>query len=231
MSEQTENMRIEDQQVDSQQIEGRQIDRLYLDSQYLQCAIEAILFVSGEPVKIARIAAVMGAKESDVEEAAAGMRDKYSFERRGIRLVRLEDSLQLCSSPEFTDCIRRALETRKAPQMSQPALEVLSIIAYFQPATRAYIEQIRGVDSSYTIGVLAERNLIEPCGRLAAPGRPMLYRTTFTFLRTFGLESLRDLPELPHIEADGDEREGIRNAITQLKEKEMDSEGRPGMNI
>ena len=219
---------MDNQQFQNRQIEGRQIGSLFVDSNYLECAVEAILFVSGEPVKIARIAAVMGVKESDVEEAADGMRDKYSFERRGIRLVRLEDSLQLCSSPEFTDCIRRALETRKAPQMSQPALEVLSIIAYFQPATRAYVEQIRGVDSSYTIGVLTERNLIEPCGRLAAPGRPMLYRTTYVFLRTFGLESLRDLPELPHIEPDGDEREGIRNAITQLKEKETNSEERPG---
>jgi len=191
-----------------------------VETQYLESAIEAILFVSGEPVKLARLSAVLGVETFDIEAAAVRLRDKYCFERRGIRLIRLEDTLQLCSSPEFTECIRRALETRKAPQLSQPALEVLSVIAYFQPVTRAYIEQVRGVDSSYTVGMLLERKLIEACGRLPAPGRPMLYRTTHAFLRTFGLESLRELPELPHIETGGDEKEGIRSAILELK-KEM----------
>jgi len=195
-----------------------------IDVQFIEGAIEAILFVSGEPVKISRIAGVLGKDESSIEEAAAEMSGKFSYERRGVRLVKLEDSLQLCSSPEFADCIRRALETRKAPQLSQPALEVLSIIAYFQPVTRAYIEQVRGVDSSYTVGSLLDKSLIESCGRLAAPGRPMLYRTTHVFLRTFGLETLRDLPELPYIEPDGDDREGIQNAIAELKEKENEKE-------
>jgi len=186
----------------------------------IECAIEAILFVSGEPVKQTRIAAALGVEESDVESAAERMRDKYSFERRGIRLVRLDDTLQLCSSPEYSDCIRYALETRKPPQLSQPALEVLSIIAYFQPVTRVYIEQIRGVDSVYTIGLLLDRNLVEPCGRLAAPGRPLLYRTTHVFLRTFGLESLSDLPQLPQIESGEDGRGGIQEAIFELRARE-----------
>jgi len=190
-----------------------------MDDNHIECAIEAILFVSGEPVKISRIAAVLGVGEPDVEEAAVKMRDMYSFERRGIRLIRLDDTLQLCSSPEYADHVRRALEARKPPQLSQPALEVLSIIAYFQPATKAYVEQIRGVDSAYTIGSLLDRGLVEACGRLAAPGRPMLYRTTHTFLRTFGLESLRELPELPEIEPGGDDREGIQNAIIELQEQ------------
>ena len=186
----------------------------------IECAIESILFVSGEPVMISRIAAVLGVGESVVEEIAYRMRDWYSFERRGIRLVVLDDSLQLCSSPEFADQIRYALETRKPPQLSQPVLEVLAIIAYFQPVTRAGIEQIRGVDSSYTVGLLQDRGLIESCGRLAAPGRPMLYRTTYVFLRTFGLESLRELPELPKVESANDGREGIKNAIMELRNKE-----------
>jgi len=130
--------------------------------------------------------------------------------------VKLEDSLQLCSSPEFADYIRLALETRKPPQLSPPALEVLAITAYFQPVTRAYIEQIRGVDSVYTLGLLMERGLIESCGRLAAPGRPMLYKTTHAFLRTFGIESTGELPELPNVEATGDDRESIKNAIIEL---------------
>lgn len=193
---------------------------IFFDSHYIECAIEAILFVSGEPVKLSRIAAVLGIGEADVEDAAIRLRDMYAFERRGIRLVRLDDSVQLCSSPEFADQIRRALETRKPPQLSQPALEVLSVIAYFQPVTKAYIEQIRGVDSAYTVGVLLDRGLIESCGRLAAPGRPMLYKTTHAFLRTFGLESLRDLPKLPQIEPGGDDREGIQNAILELQGRE-----------
>ena len=186
----------------------------------IESAVEAILFVSGEPVKLARIAAALGVDETEVEEAANRLRDMYSFGRRGIRLLKLDDSLQLCSSPEFADTIRYALETRKPPQLSQPALEVLSIIAYFQPVTRVYIEQIRGVDSVYTIGLLLDRNLVEPCGRLAAPGRPLLYRTTHVFLRTFGLESLSELPELPQIESGEDGRGGIQEAIFELRARE-----------
>lgn len=193
-----------------------------MESHEIECAIEAILFVSGEPVKSQRIADVLGVELQDVEAAADRLRDGYSFVRRGIRLVKLEDTLQLCSSPEFADYIRRALETRKPPQLSQPALEVLSIIAYFGPVTKAYIEQIRGVDSSYTVGLLQERELVESCGRLAAPGRPMLFRTTHTFLRTFGLESLKELPELPHVESEGGEKEGIQNAILELKAREAE---------
>jgi len=187
-----------------------------MDSHYIERAIEAILFASGEPVKVSRIAAVLGVEEADVVAASNGMRDRFSYERRGIRILRLEDTLQMCSSPEFADDIRRALEARKPPQLSQPALEVLSIIAYFQPVTRAYIEQIRGVDSTYTVGLLADRGLIETAGRLAAPGRPMLYKTTNVFLRAFGIESLGELPELPEVEASGDDRESIQNAISEL---------------
>ena len=186
----------------------------------LEAIIESILFVSGEPVKTKRIAAVLNVGEFEIEAAANRMSDRYNFERRGIRLVKVDDSLQLCSSPEFADYIRLALETRKNPQLSPPALEVLSIIAYFQPATRAYVEQIRGVESSYTIGTLLDRSLIESCGRLAVPGRPMLYKTTHVFLRTFGLKSLEELPELPHVEPSDDGRVGIQNAIFELKERQ-----------
>jgi len=189
----------------------------------LENTIESILFVAGEPLPVPRIAAVLGVDESDVDMAANRMRDRYSFERRGIRLVRMEDNLQLCSSPEYADYIRLALETRKPPQLSPPALEVLAIVAYFQPVTRAYIEQIRGVDSAYTVGLLLDRELIESCGRLAVPGRPIIYRTTHVFLRTFGLESLDELPELPHVESSDDSREGIQSAILELKAKDQGS--------
>jgi len=191
-----------------------------MDDYEVQCAIESILFVSGEPVRIDRIAAVLDIEEAEAELAAEKLRDKLSFERRGIRLIKLDDSLQLCSSPEYAGYIRQTLETRRPPQLSPPALEVLAIVAYFQPVTRAYIDQVRGVDSVYTLGLLLDRGLVESSGRLAAPGRPMLYRTTHVFLRTFGIESLNRLPELPLIENSGDDKEGIRNAILELKARQ-----------
>lgn len=198
-----------------------------MDSIDIECAIESILFVSGEPVKLSRMAAVLGVGEFDVEAAVNRMRDKYSFEHRGIRLVKMEGSAQLCSSPEFADLIRLALETRKPPQLSQPALEVLAVIAYFQPVTKAYIEQIRGVDSIYTVGLLQDRGLIEPCGRLNAPGRPILYRTSGAFLRTFGLEALRELPDLPELTGDPADSEGIQNAIMELRLRESAADNDP----
>ena len=129
--------------------------------------------------------------------------DRYSYDRRGIRLVRLDTSYQLCSAPEFAGYIRKTLESRKPARLSQPALEVLSIIAYYQPVTRAYVDQVRGVDSSYTMGLLLERELIEEAGRLAVPGRPVQFKTTKNFLRSFGLSSLEELPELPNQSQEG----------------------------
>jgi segregation and condensation protein B len=123
--------------------------------------------------------------------------DEYRYDRRGFRLVQMEDSWQMCSAPEQAGVIRRALERRKPPQLSPTALETLSVVAYYQPTTRTYVDQIRGVDSSYTMGLLQERGLIEECGRLEAPGRPILYQTTPLFLRSFGLRSLEELPPLP----------------------------------
>ena len=183
----------------------------------IEGAIEGILFASGEPVTVDRIAAVLGVDSATVSDIATHLMDKYSFERRGIRLLRLENALQLCSSPEFADYIRLALETRKPPQLTQPALEVLAIVAYYQPVTKVYIEQIRGVDSSYTVGLLQDRGLIEQCGKLPVPGRPSLYRTTKTFLRTFAIESLSELPELPEVESDQDGQLMIKNAIDILQ--------------
>ena len=189
-----------------------------IDNLSVDAAIESILFVSGEPVRLSRIAAVLGIDESEADAAADRLRDKYSFEQRGIRLVKLDGSAQLMSSPDYADYIRLALEARKPPQLSLPALETLAVIAYFQPVTKAYIEQIRGVDSSYTVGLLQERGLVASCGRLAVPGRPLLYKTTHVFLSTFGLETLGELPELPQIEDNAEsERENIHNAIRELK--------------
>ena len=163
----------------------------------IESAIEGILFAAGDPVGVERLCMALDLDRATVDNVCQRLADYYSYERRGVRLLRLENSYQLCSAPEHADCIRRAFESRRPARLSQPALEVLAIIAYYQPTTRAYVDQIRGVDRAYTVGLLLERDLIEECGRLAVPGRPILYRTTQTFLRSFGLSSLEELPELP----------------------------------
>ena len=164
----------------------------------MEAAIECILFAAGDPVGVERLCMALDMDRDTVDSVCQRLADRYRYDRRGIRLVRLESSYQMCSAPEFAGYIRKAFESRKPARLSQPALEVLAIIAYYQPATRAYVDQVRGVDSSYTIGLLLERDLIEEGGRLAVPGRPIQYRTTQTFLRSFGLSSLDELPELPN---------------------------------
>ena len=174
-----------------------------MDRKELESALEAILFASGEPVQVDRICVALEIDRTAAEQVLRSLADGYAYERRGIRLLRIEDSWQLCSAPEYGELIRKAFEIRKPAKLSQPALEVLTIIAYYQPTTRAYVDQIRGVDSSYTVGLLLDRHLIEECGRLQVPGRPRLYRTTQAFLRAFHLNSLDELPQLPGMEADG----------------------------
>ena len=178
-----------------------------------ESAIEGILFASGEPVQIDRICLALDMDRPTVEQVLHRLSDQYAFDRRGIRLLQLEDSWQMCSAPDYADIIRRAFEIRKPAKLSQPALEVLTIIAYYQPTTRAYVDQVRGVDSAYTVGLLLERKLIEECGRLQVPGRPHLYRTTKNFLRAFHLNSLEDLPELPGLAADGQMRLGENGEV------------------
>ena len=190
-----------------------------LEMKDIEAAVEGILFASGEPVQVDRICVALNMDRPTVELVLQHLQDYYSYERRGVRLLRMEDSWQLCSAPEYGELIRKAFEIRKPAKLSQPALEVLTIIAYYQPTTRAYVDQIRGVDSSYTMGLLQERKLIEECGRLQVPGRPRLYRTTKEFLRVFHLSSLEELPEMPGLEADGQLRLDTDGAIldpTQL---------------
>lgn len=165
----------------------------------LQRAIEAILFAAGERIDVSRLAMTLEADEKDIVAAANALADEFAFNRRGIRIIRLEDGYQMVSSGEMADYITKALETRKPPKLSASQLETLTIIAYYQPATKAMVEQIRGVDSSYSITALLNKNLIEDAGRLNVPGRPIQYRTTPDFLRTFALNSLEDLPEIEKV--------------------------------
>ena len=184
-----------------------------LEMKELEAAVEGILFASGEPVHIDRICLALDIDRLSAEQVLRRLGDYYAYERRGMRLLQMEDTWQLCSAPDYADIIRRAFEIRKSAKLSQPALEVLSIIAYYQPTTRAYVDQVRGVDSAYTVGLLLDRKLIEECGRLQVPGRPRLYRTTKNFLRAFHLSSLEDLPDLPGMEAEGQLRLGDDGAL------------------
>ena len=165
----------------------------------LQRAIEAILFAAGERVEISRLAMVLETDEADIEDAADALAGVLAYERRGIRIIKLEKGYQMVSSGEMADYVTKALETRKPPKLSSSQLETLTIVAYYQPATKAMVEQIRGVDSSYSVAALLNKKLIEESGRLNVPGRPILYRTTPDFLRTFGLQSLDELPPIEKI--------------------------------
>ena len=165
----------------------------------LQRGIEAILFAAGERIEIGRLAMALEADEKDIIEAADALAGTLAYERRGIRILRLDQGYQMVSSGEMAEYVTKALETRKPPKLSSSQLEALTIVAYYQPATKAMVEQIRGVDSSYSITALMNKKLIEEAGRLNVPGRPMQYRTTPDFLRTFGLESLEELPPIEKI--------------------------------
>ena len=165
----------------------------------LQRAIEAILFAAGERIEVSRLAAVLETDENEIIAATDAMADAWAFERRGIRILKLEKGYQMVSSGEMAEFVTKALETRKPPKLSSSQLETLTIIAYYQPATKAMVEQIRGVDSSYSITALMNKKLIEEAGRLNVPGRPIQYRTTPDFLRTFGLSSLEELPPIEKV--------------------------------
>ena len=170
-----------------------------MELEQLKRAIEAILFAAGEPVETGRLALALETDPDQILQAAQLLADTYAFERRGIRIIRLENAWQMVSSGEMADYVTKALETRKPPKLSGAQLESLTIIAYYQPATKAMVEQIRGVDSGYSISALMNKKLICEAGRLNVPGRPIQYATTPDFLRTFGLNSLEDLPEIERV--------------------------------
>ena len=164
----------------------------------VKAAIEAILFAAGEPMPIDKIAAAIGAADVEaVEEQADALMEEINGRAGGIMMVRLEDHYQLCSRKEYAPLIREALALHRNVPLTQAALEVLAIIAYNQPVTRAFIEQVRGVDCGAVIQGLIAKALVEEKGRLELPGRPLLYGTTPDFLRSFSLSSLTDLPPLP----------------------------------
>ena len=159
--------------------------------------VEAVLFAAAEPIEYTKLATVLGMDDEQILLIMDALNKKYSAEDSGICLVQLDTKYQLCSKKEFVEAVRNVLDLKRNAPLSQAAFEVLAIIAYNQPITKPYIEQIRGVDCSGVVNTLCLRGLIEEKGRLEVPGRPVLYGTTADFLRCFSLKSLDDLPELP----------------------------------
>lgn len=163
----------------------------------LTAALEAVLFAGGEPVEAVRLCEIFEIDSETLDKLVTLLQNKLAEKGSGIQLLRLGDSYQLASRREYAEYVKKAFDIRRKTPLSQAALEVLAVIAYNQPVTKAFVEQVRGVDCSGVIGTLVEKDLIAEKGRLELPGRPLLYGTTTTFLRAFSLSSLKDLPQLP----------------------------------
>ena len=181
-------------------------------------AIEAIMFAYGEPITIEKLSEASGIEEETVVKLVDTLERQYNVRESGLKILRINGAFQIAARSEFADSIKRALETRKQQPLSQAAVETLAIVAYNQPVTNGFVEQVRGIDSSSVVRSLVERGLLEEAGRLDLPGRPIAYRTTDNFLRCFGLGSLEELPPLPDREGqlDFDELEQME------REKELE---------
>ena len=168
-----------------------------MDNEELVRCFEAVIFASGEPIAAGRLAQIFGTDETRAEEICSALSEKLEQNGSALRLLRMKDQYQLCTRSEYGPYIRAALELRRNTPLSNAAMETLAIIAYNEPVTRNIVEKVRGVDCSGVVSSLITKGLIEEKGRLDLPGRPMQYQTTPLFLRTFGIESLSELPPLP----------------------------------
>ena len=196
-----------------------------MEAEKLKPAIEAILFACGTPAELTKIAQALEIKEEKAEELLKSLMDDYSSRKSGIKIVRLGKSYQLCKEKEYAEIIRTVLDLRRNSPLSQAALEVLAIIAYNQPVTKAFVEQIRGVDCSGVVSSLVARELIEEKGRLELPGRPLIYGTTENFLRCFNVSDVSELPPLPQKNSDEENsEESSENGENENTEKELEKE-------
>lgn len=172
-----------------------------------KAAVEAILFASGSPVEPDKIAQAIEMKPSQAEKLILELMDDYEKQERGIRIIKLNKFYQMVSAKKFAPEIRKVMDLRRNTPLSQAALEVLAVVAYNQPVTKAFVEQVRGVDCSGVLGSLTTKGLVEEKGRLELPGRPLLYGTTENFLRCFNLESIENLPPLPESDKNANSEE------------------------
>ena len=191
----------------------------------ISAAIEAILFGKGASVEKARMAQALELSEKEIEEHISALIDDYANAKRGITIIKMENSYQMVSCKEYAPQIRTVMDLRRNTPLSQAALEVLAVVAYNQPVTKAFVEQVRGVDCSGVIGSLTSKGLVEEKGRLELPGRPLLYGTTENFLRCFNISCIEELPPLP--ENDEENKEASEEQAQQLdilSETAQDSE-------
>lgn len=158
--------------------------------------IEAILFASGDPIELYRLSEASGVDAGTVPALIKALNDRYSDTGSAFCVKKLENSYQICTREEYAPAIRKALETRRNTPLSSASMEVLTVIAYNQPVSKSFVEKVRGIDSSSVINNLVEKGLVEEAGRLDIVGKPVVYRTTAVFLRTFGLSSISDLPDI-----------------------------------
>ena len=159
--------------------------------------VEAVLFAYGEPIPAPRLAEACGLEEELIPKLITLLNDLYEAGPSALHVLQLENCYQLCTRPAFAEPIKKAIETKRTAPLSSAAMEALTIVAYNQPVTKSFVENVRGIDSSSVINNLVEKDLLEEAGRLDVPGKPIAYRTTSRFLRCFGLRSLEDLPPLP----------------------------------
>ena len=208
----------------------------------IEGAIEAILYAAGYPVKYAKIAEVLGLDLRNTKTIIEHMSAAYNGEKskHGIYLLTFDETCQFCTKEQYAPYIREALGIRRGGNLSASSMEVLAVIAYNQPVTRSFVDQVRGVDSSYAFNSLIDKGLIEACGRLDAPGRPMLYITTEKFLRVFGIQSLSELPAtetiVPPKEAtpmiadeDGVDEEGGEGSLAEEDAPEQEAMDLPSL--
>ncbi|MBQ1388681.1 MAG: SMC-Scp complex subunit ScpB [Clostridia bacterium] len=165
-----------------------------MNKEEIAAAIEAILFASGTPVEVERIAIALELDTATVRDTADELIEKYKDS--GVKIIRLNKSLQMCSNKQYGQYVRKVMDMKKNTPLSQAAMEVLAVVAYNQPVTKAFVEQIRGVDCSGVMTSLCQKGLVEEKGRLELPGRPLIYGTTDHFLRCFGIENLEGLPPI-----------------------------------
>ncbi len=197
-----------------------------MNANELTSAIEAVLFANGEPLSLERICNIFVIDADTAEGILNDLSDKLAKRKSGLKVVRLNNSYQLCTNEDYADYVKTALDIRRKTPLSPAAFEVLSVIAYNQPVTKSFVEQVRGVDCSGVITSLCDKQLIEEKGRLELPGRPLLYGTTDNFLRCFGISSLSELPPLPKDEADENSAEQI-----SLNDMNIGKQSEDGLNI
>ena len=188
-----------------------------MDNIELKAGLEAILFANGEPVQLDKLALALEKEEQEVQQAVDTLIEEYSSKNRGIMIIRLNNGYQMCSKKKYAENIRKIMDIKRNSPLSPAALEVLAVIAYNQPVTKAFVEQVRGVDCSGVIGSLTTKGLIQEAGRLELPGRPLLYATTDVFLRTFQIENLEQLPPIPDKKSANEEKKEDTEVVKDVE--------------